>query len=130
MAKDFNNWNIEKQSLEKYKPEDLVFHEREIWWCSIGINLGHEQDGKNQFYERPVLVLKKFNSMTAWVIPMTSKNKYSIHYHQIEHNNTVTTLSLSQLKLVSVKRFRRFISKISQYQFSIIQDKIIKLGKP
>ena len=60
--KDFNGWNIEKQNIESTKKDTLPFHEREIWWCSIGINLGDEQDGKNELYERPVLVIKKFNN--------------------------------------------------------------------
>lgn len=51
MTKDFNNWNTEKQNLEENTLNDLVFHRREVWWCSIGINLGYEQDGKNKFYE-------------------------------------------------------------------------------
>lgn len=127
MPKDFNNWNIEKQNLERNKRNELVFHRREIWWCSIGVNLGDEQDGKNQFYERPVLVLRKFNNKVAWVLPMTSKNKYDIYHYQLEHRGVVSSVILSQLKLVSVKRFRRLIRQISQYQFALIQNEVINL---
>ena len=59
--KDFDNWNKEKKILESTANETLVFHEREIWWCSIGLNVGDEQDGKNDYFERPVLVIRKFN---------------------------------------------------------------------
>lgn len=129
MSKDFNNWNIEKQNLEQCKPNQLVFHKREVWWCSIGVNLGYEQDGKNKLYERSVLVLRKFNDKMAWVLPMTTKNKDNIYYHQLEYEGVKSSVILSQLRLVSVKRFRRFIRRISDYHFSIIQDKIIKLVK-
>ncbi len=37
-------------------------------WCSIGINVGDEEDGKNELYERPVLVIKKFNASAANMI--------------------------------------------------------------
>lgn len=57
--KDFDTWSKEKKTLEQEGHDSLVFHEREIWWCSIGINVGDEQDGKNERFERPVLVLKK-----------------------------------------------------------------------
>lgn len=49
--KDFNQWNKEKKGLENVGHDILAFHEREIWWCSIGINLGDEQDGKNELFE-------------------------------------------------------------------------------
>ncbi len=130
MYKDFTNWSLEKQNLEENAPSELVFHKREIWWCSLGVNLGGEQDGKNEFYERPVLVLRKFNDKVAWVLPMTSKNKKDMYHHQLEHDCIVSSVILSQLKLVSVKRFRRLIRQISQYQFSLIQDKVIDLIKP
>jgi hypothetical protein len=62
MKKDFDGWIKKKKSLhESSKEKAAYFYEREIWWCSIGINIGFEQDGKNEHFERPVLVLRKFN---------------------------------------------------------------------
>ncbi len=124
MQKDFEEWNKEKQTLETTGPETLVFHEREVWWCSIGINLGDEQDGKNDLFERPVLVIKKFNNRLAWVLPMSTKAKAGRYYHTLEYDGRVFVVILSQLRLVSVKRFRRFIRKISPHQHSVIQEKV------
>ena len=39
MQKSFDEWNVEKKTLERINEETIPFHEREIWWCSIGINL-------------------------------------------------------------------------------------------
>ena len=125
--KDFDNWNKEKKNLERAGFEELPFHEREIWWCSIGINLGDEQDGKNELSERPILVIKKFNRKLAWVLPMSSKEKEGIYYHKLEYDGKIFSVSLSQLRLVSTKRFLRFIRKISPEQFSEIKKKIIDL---
>ena len=125
--KDFESWNAEKQSLEKFGPEFLPFHEREIWWCSIGINLGDEQDGKNELFERPVLVVRKFNKKIAWVLPMSTKTKEGIYYHNLEYDGRVFSIILSQFRLVSVKRFRRFVRKISPHQFSIIKERLVGL---
>lgn len=36
----------------------LYFKERQIWWASIGQNIGVEANGKNKKYERPVIILK------------------------------------------------------------------------
>ena len=129
IQKYFDNWNSEKKRLENVGHENLVVHEREIWWCSIGINLGDEQDGKNELFERPVLVLRKFNNKVVWVLPMSTQQKDGIYYHSLEHNGKVFSVLLSQLRLLSVKRFRRFLRKISPHQFALIQEKIIGLLK-
>ena len=127
--KDFESWGKEKKNLENVGHDTLSFHEREIWWCSIGINLGDEQDGKNELFERPVLIIKKFNNKICWVLPMTTKQKDGIYYHQLEHNGKIFSVILSQIRLVSVKRFRRFVRKISPHQFDLIQDKLINFLK-
>ena len=127
--KDFNQWNKEKKNLEKVGHDTLTFHEREIWWCSIGINLGDEQDGKNELFERPVLILKKFNNKVCWVLPMSTKQKDGIYYHTLEYNGKVFSVILSQLRLISVKRLHRFVRKISPYQFELIRDKLVSFLK-
>jgi|ERR1700733_5514815 len=129
MEKDFDSWNKEKIHLEDIGHDTLSFHEREIWWCSIGLNLGDEQDGKNELFERPVLILKKFNNKLAWILPMSTKQKDGMYYHNLEHDGQKFSVMLSQLRLASTKRFHRFVRKISPHQFSIIQDKLIVLVK-
>ena len=71
MQKDFDTWNLQKKQINN-KHRRITFHEREIWWCSLGLNIGFEQDGKNYLYERPVLVIRKFNKHTLWILPLTS----------------------------------------------------------
>lgn len=129
MQKYFDDWNIEKKSLEKTDEAIIPFHEREIWWCSIGINLGDEQDGKNSLFERPVLVVKKFNKRIAWVLPLSTKEKDGIYYHLLEYDGRKSTVLLSQLRLLSAKRFRRFIGKIPDPQFFSIKGKLLSLLK-
>ena len=129
IQKDFDNWNSEKKRLENVGHDSLVVHEREIWWCSIGINLGDEQDGKNELFERPVLVLRKFNNKIVWVLPMSTQQKDGIYYHSLEHDGKTFSVLLSQLRLLSVKRFRRFLRKISPHQFILIQEKVAGLLK-
>ena len=73
MIKDFDTWNALKKELEN---ENIrIVHEGQIWWCSLGLNIGHEQDGKNQKYERPVLIIKKFNNAVVWTVPLSTKIK-------------------------------------------------------
>ncbi|MFA7169790.1 MAG: hypothetical protein WC178_02965 [Candidatus Paceibacterota bacterium] len=58
--KDYKNWHNLKLKIENNgTKKKKKFREREIWWCSLGENIGFEQDGKNEKFERPILVLRK-----------------------------------------------------------------------
>lgn len=128
--KDFWEWNHIKSKIEVKNEESYYFNEREIWWSSIGLNIGHEEDGKNQMYERPVLILKKFNTKIAWVLPMSSKIKEGRYYYQIKQDGITYTVLLSQLKLISSKRLVRQVQqvkKISLEDFKHIKSRLVEL---
>ena len=57
MKKDFDKWNERKKALNDR--ERILFNPREIWWCSFGVNIGSEQDGSGDNFERPVIIIKK-----------------------------------------------------------------------
>jgi mRNA interferase MazF len=57
----FDQWNTVKQNTHQ-KKERVFFHEREIWFLSIGQNIGFEQNGKGSNFLRPVLILKQFSN--------------------------------------------------------------------
>jgi len=74
--KDFDRWNEKKKIIDQKEISDDHFvNEREIWWGSLGLNVGYEQDGKNENYERPLLVIKKFNRNIVWVIPFNDNSQ-------------------------------------------------------
>lgn len=72
--KDFDRWNEEKKRL--HSDSRLVYaYPREIWWCALGVNIGAEIDGKNENFERPVLVMRIYNKDTLFVLPITTREK-------------------------------------------------------
>ena len=127
--KNFDVCNQEKKEIEQVSPFEFEFNEREIWWCSIGLNIGNEEDGKNTFHERPVLILKKFNKHMTWILPTTSNEKQNIFYHQLFYMHQRFSVILSQLRLISSKRLRRRMVKITERDFISIQNKVIQLIK-
>lgn len=81
--KDFNAWHPVKKKIDK-KANLPTFKEREIWWCSVGVNVGFEIFGKDRFFTRPVLVIRKFGYSTFLGAPLTSSPKtgyYRKPYH-------------------------------------------------
>ena len=81
--KDFDDWNHLKQQLDLRENEKHI-REGDIWFCSIGENVGHEQNGKNKYFERPILIVRKFTQDYFWAIPLTSVERtgpLSIKFH-------------------------------------------------
>jgi len=121
--KDFNNWNQKKKNIENKninKPK-VIFRDREIWWCSVGVNIGHEQDGKGEKFERPVLIFRKFNQYIFLGIPLTTKlkNLKLPFYIKLKGAKIESTAILSQVRLLSSKRLLRRIEKI---QLNLFRD--------
>lgn len=126
-AKPFDHWNIVKKRIEaRVADQSLYFYEREVWWCSIGVNIGVETDGKNEHFERPVLIIKKFNGLMMWVVPLTSKQRDGTHYYRMTHEKGVSFACLSQLRTVSSKRLLRKIGMVSVEDCDAVRDLVIK----
>ena len=116
MIKDFAGWHKLKTSLNE-RENAPTFQQREIWWCSIGVNIGDEEDGKNRLYHRPVLIIRKFNSHIFWGTPLTTKIKDSIFYHKIYFNDKEQCVMLTHMRPLESKRLDRKIGKLPNNQF-------------
>ena len=125
--KNFDTWNTMKKHIE-YSESRIVCNEREIWWCSLGLNIGHEQDGKNEKFERPVLIIRKFSRFTCLCIPLTTSTKENIFHKPIPSFGEANFVITSQIKLISTKRLlRRFNKIISRKDFREIKKAIHNL---
>jgi mRNA interferase MazF len=123
MEKEYDNWNKLKKDLSTKKSR-IFFHEREVWYCSLGKNLGYEEDGKNELFERPILIIRKFNNDIFLSIPLTSSKKDNDYYHQYELSGKTYAGILSQIRLLDRKRLSRKIGMMKKSDFSIIIKKI------
>lgn len=121
----FVTWTKLKIRIHLKPVESCVyFSEREIWWSSLGVNIGYEQDGKNDNFERPILILKKFSRDILWALPITSKSKIGEYYHQFERDGEKYSIILSQLRLISSKRLLRKIGVVAGGEFEKIRERI------
>lgn len=124
MYKDFDKWNELKKKVEgRVAP---YAYQREIWWCYLGLNIGSEVCGKNEFFERPVLILKIFSKDNLWVIPLTSKNKNISNHIPIYVNKDNSFGMIEQIKIISGKRLTRKISKLDQATFNAVQREVFQ----
>ncbi len=127
MFKDFFKWHTLKSTIEK-GPHRVFFRPKEIWWCSIGANVGVEENGKHALFERPVLVFRKFGEHMFWGLPLTSQIKQNKNFYFTFslHQKSQTAL-LGQMRVFSSKRLVRRLGKVSDAQFVALNKAIVRL---
>ncbi len=135
MKKDFKKWHNKKSEIhnDKIRP---FFHEREIWFSSLGENIGFEQDGSGTDFLRPVLVLKKFNNEVIWALPLTRTEKTGKYYLRIslivdgsKTDKNPSVIILSQLRLIDAKRLQYKAGTVNEDEFIKIKEALIALLK-
>lgn len=62
--KNFIDWFQLKIRIDTHEHKPPFFKDGEIWWCSIGENIGGEISGKGTYFRRPVLVLRKLDAFS------------------------------------------------------------------
>lgn len=70
IKKCFNNMDITQLLKDWFslkltlcsKKSNAIFKQQELWWCSLGANLGEEIFGKGEKFTRPILIFKKFTA--------------------------------------------------------------------
>jgi mRNA interferase MazF len=129
MKKDFQKWHTEKEKLNETENR-LFFHEREIWYCSLGANIGFETDGKGEDFLRPVVIVRKFNNEIFWAVPLTKSKKpiskkSEKYYFAFSFIPEVKSLAvLSQLRLIDACRLRRHVGEINEAEFQELTKKL------
>ncbi len=124
--KDYTKWQQQKSELNDNKMR-AHFHEREIWFTKLGVNVGYEQDGRGGQYLRPVLVLKKFNNEVLWCIPLTKTEKKGDYYFSFKLLEKTSTAILSQIRLIDSKRLEYKLGDMTQESYIEIKEKIKQL---
>ena len=129
MEKDFIEWHGLKTKLQA-QDRNKFFQERELWFCSIGMNLGSEIDGKQSLFLRPVIVIRKFTSDLFWGIPLTSTFLTGSYFYQLDFRGRISTVLLLQMRLLDRKRLFRKVGTILDSDFVALQNQLKNLLTP
>ena len=111
-VKRFLEWIHLKEKLHDntYRPPHVT--EGDIWWVSIGENVGRELNGKSKLFSRPVLVFKKLSRETFFGLPTTTQDRVGSWYVQIYQRGVIISVILSQARVFDVKRLSTRIGRI------------------
>lgn len=124
MQKDFDGWNNEKQTTHARK-DVLLYRERDVRWCRLGVNIGYEQDGTGADHSRPVLILRAFSRSVCLIIPLTTSTKQNPYHVSVGTiGNRKAFAIISQLRLIDTKRLDQKIATLDKDIYESIRKTV------
>ena len=129
----FDDWNSTKKKSH-YKENNVGFKEREIFWARIGQNIGAEEFGKGNEFQRPILIIRKLTAPIFIGIPLTSTVKDNDYFHAFEYETkrgkVSSTAMILQLKTFDKKRLMTRIGMLNKEDFEKVVEKTRNLFIP
>ena len=124
IEKDFHTWCKQKEKIHNLG-ENKFYHPRDVWWCSLGANIGFEQDGTGIKRARPVMIIKGFSKNVCLIIPLTTSQKSNKYYMRIgEVSNKQAVAIISQIRLIDTKRLIKKVGVINKSKFEEIKKAV------
>ncbi len=119
--KAFSGWMRLKEKLN-FKAYKIPFvSEEDIWWASVGVNVGYEIDGKSQLFSRPVIILKKLAHGFYFVAPTTTKNKTGTWFVPFSQHDKKINACLHQVRSIDYRRLSSKLGEVDRADFEKIK---------
>lgn len=112
--KKFLEWVLLKQNLDSKISRAPYVNEGEIWWASLGENVGFEINGKSKDFTRPVIISRKLTHSFYLIIPLSTKTKRGTWYVPLKQGGVDMIACLSQIRTID---YRRLHSKFGELDF-------------
>lgn len=124
MHKDFDGWN-EQKKVTHAREDSLLYHERDVRWCRLGVNIGFEQDGTGENRARPVLVLKAFNRSVCLAVPLTTSTKDNPYHASLGLvGGRAASAIISQIRLIDTRRLDQKICVLDKDSFGRVRKAV------
>lgn len=120
---EYDEWNTKKKALAK-REEKFFFKTGDIWWCSLGLNIGTESYGKGETFRRPMLIIKKLSGNSCIAIPLTSKEKVGTWFQEVTLHGEKKWAMLHQIRMVHTNRFQRRLAVLDDDDFKRVKLKL------
>jgi len=127
MIKRFLEWIQLKERLHESDKQPPYFSENEIWWCSIGENVGIEINGKSDLFSRPVFVYRKLSRTGFLGIPMTTSEKVGSWYVGIDFRSKKQVVNLAQCRVFGAERLSSRMGVLDDKDVERIREAFVGL---
>ena len=125
----FLEWIGLKQKLHQGTQSPPLVSAGDIWWASIGENVGSEINGKSKLFSRPVIIFKKLAHGFYFVIPTTTKSKVGSWFVAIRQADRKMIASLHQARAIDHRRLSTKLGQLDDSDFQKVRGGFWKLYK-
>jgi mRNA interferase MazF len=125
-VKEFDKWTVQKKILSGKAGATKYVKSGDVWWCALGVNIAHEQDGKDAEFVRPVLILKRFNQRLVLIVPLThgtSQQNFAVSFTTRETH----VLLVNQIRALSTNRLLRRAFRLPDRKFDSVRGEVFKI---
>ncbi|MCL1839379.1 type II toxin-antitoxin system PemK/MazF family toxin [Candidatus Saccharibacteria bacterium] len=129
MIKRFLKWITLKEKLHGINAQAPFFNENEIWWCSLGENVGIEINGKSDLFSRPVFIYRKLSRSGFLGIPMTTQKKSGSWYVEIDFRDKKQVVNLAQCRVLRAERLSNRMGVLDDADTKRIREAFTMLYK-
>ncbi len=125
----FIDWFKMKIRLDSaiYKPP--LVSERDIWWISLGKNVGSEINGKSHKFSRPGIILNKLSGSFYLIAPTTTREHKGNWYVKIRQSQKESYVCLHQVRTIDYRRLLEKLGQIDESDFKQIKQCLMDLYK-
>ena len=121
----FKEWFKLKADLWN-KPSKVIFKHGDIWWCSLGMNIGEEVIGKGDKFTRPILIFRKFTSNSFLGLPLTKQEKKGTWYVEITIHGEKRWVMLNQARILDKKRLTSRIGALDDTDLEKVKSHFLE----
>ena len=124
----FLEWIGLKQKLHQGTQSPPLVSTGDIWWASIGENVGSEITGKSRLFSRPVIIFKKLAHGFYFVIPTTTSKvgSWFVAFRQADRRMIA---SLHQARAIDHRRLSTKLGQLDDSDFQRGREGFWKLYK-
>ena len=125
----FFEWIGLKEKLHRSDHKPPFVSERDLWWASLGQNVGSEVNGKSGRFSRPVLIMRKLAHGFYLVAPTTTKQREGTWYVHVRLGNQDEYVCLNQIRTIDYRRLSSKVGQIDTDDFDRVREAFWQLYK-
>jgi len=127
--KRFLAWIGLKQILHEAAHQPPLVSEGDIWWASIGENVGSEINGKSDLFSRPVVILRKLSHGFYFVVPTTTRERSGSWFVPFRQQAKSMVACLHQVRSIDHRRLSSKLGTMDDEDFERVKAGFRKLYK-
>jgi mRNA-degrading endonuclease toxin of MazEF toxin-antitoxin module len=125
--KRFLEWIRIKSALDANSHQAPDVFEGEIWWTSLGENIGNEIQGKDRNFTRPVIIYKRLSRTFYFVIPVTTQPHKGTWFVSYDFQGKSVTACIHQARAIDYRRLYSLLGHMDKASFARVQEAFRKL---